>query len=276
MKDCREPLEGKTIAGSHSTELSPVTGTVIDQPAQKHAEHTSVCVFSYPVTPNVLIILLQSNHVLPGPTAPSWHVQYIPVNKGPLSMHQMKLVAELSLSAVAERACSPLGLCQVSSRNNTGWLLMPISEAAGHRSTKLVFMVKIYHINIPYTNIPLKYGEIYCVGNLGTMRTVKLRWEQPQHEIVFCINMLRHVSRFMVLFFFLCPTNIPEPPRMCQTQSHSYTLMFMLFCSSSVYVQATSVWPLWLNRHKNEHLLSLWSTPWWHFCHPCRPKVAPR
>ncbi|KAA8591466.1 hypothetical protein FQN60_002409, partial [Etheostoma spectabile] len=83
------------------------------------------------VDSNLLIILLQSCHVLSGLRELSLlhPLPHIPVNKGPLSVHQIKLVVKPSpglcnSSGVAQHAHGPLDLGQVSTRNYSGGLVV--------------------------------------------------------------------------------------------------------------------------------------------------------
>ncbi|TKS69142.1 hypothetical protein D9C73_003206 [Collichthys lucidus] len=97
------------------------------------------------VNTNLLVILLQSCHVLSGLRELSLlhTLTYIPVNKGTLSVHQVKLVVEPSpglcnSSGVAQHAHGPLDLGQVSTRNHSGWLVVDANlETSGAPVHKL-------------------------------------------------------------------------------------------------------------------------------------------
>merc|ERR1719357_181812 len=105
----------------------------------------SFILVSQTISSHLLIILLQSCHVLSGLRELSLlhTLTHIPVNKGTLSVHQIKLVVKPSpglcdSSGVAQHAHSPLDLGQVSTRNNSGRLVVDANlETSGTPVHKL-------------------------------------------------------------------------------------------------------------------------------------------
>merc|ERR1719373_193359 len=94
---------------------------------------------------DLLVVLLQGSHVLAGlgELALLHALSHVPVNEGPLGIHEIKLVVEPSPgfsngSGVAEHAHRTRDLGQVSARNNSEWLVVDADlEASGTPIHKL-------------------------------------------------------------------------------------------------------------------------------------------
>merc|ERR1719347_398218 len=85
-----------------------------------------------------LVVFLESCHVLPGLRELSLlhPLSYVPMNKGTLGVHKIKLVVEPcpgfgDSGGIAEHADSPLHLGKVSSRDDGGWLVVDTNFESG-------------------------------------------------------------------------------------------------------------------------------------------------